>query len=96
MARASRKDRRVLVRWVVSTLMELAGEVPLHANLSMGGGGVILRTGASENPKSQDVALMSVSGGLFYSVNSLFFVIFVIWQEGLDVGIPIEIRAESA
>ena len=41
MARASRNDRRVLVRGVVSTLMLLAVEVPMHATLSMGVGGVI-------------------------------------------------------
>ena len=39
--RASRNDQRVLVRGVVSTLMLLAGEVPMHATVSMGGGGVI-------------------------------------------------------
>ena len=39
MARASHNDRRVLVRGVVSTLMLLAGEVPMHATVSMVGGG---------------------------------------------------------
>ena len=35
-----------------------------HATVSMGGGGrrLLLRTGVSSDPTSQDVALMSVSG----------------------------------
>ena len=62
MARARRGDRCVLVRGVVSTLTVLAVEVLLHATVSMGGGGLLVRTGASSDPTSQDVALMSVSG----------------------------------
>ena len=62
MARACRGDRRVLVRGVVSTLMLLSGEVLMHDNMSMGWGGVLVKTGASANPTSQDVLLMSVSG----------------------------------
>ena len=82
MVRARRDDRCVLVRGVVSTLMVLAGEVPLRATVSMGGrGGLLLRTGASSDQTSQDVALMSVLGGLFSSANCLFFVIFMIWRE---------------
>ena len=96
MARFSRNDWRVLVLGVVSTLMVLAGEVPLHATVSMGEGGGLLRTGALANPTLQDVALMSVSGGLLFSVNCLIFVIFVIAWEGFDVGIPTETRANSA
>ena len=42
--------------------MVLAGEVPLHATVSMGGGGLGARTGALADPKLQDVAWMSVSG----------------------------------
>ena len=61
MARASCNDQRVLVRMVVSTLMILAGEVPLRATVSMGGEEVIVKTGASADPTSQDVAMMSVS-----------------------------------
>ena len=56
------------------------------------GGGLLVRTGASADPTSQDVALMSVSGGLFSSVNCL---VFVIAREGFDVGIPTETRAKS-
>ena len=93
MERASCNDRRVLLRGVVITLMVIAGEVPLRATVSMGGGILLLRTGASENSMLQDVALMSVSGGLFLSVNCL---IFVIAREGFDVGIPTETRAKSA
>ena len=62
MTRGRRGDRCVLVRGVVSTIMVLAGEVPLHATLSMGGEGLLLRTGEFANPTSQDVALMSISG----------------------------------
>ena len=47
--------------------MLLAGEVLMHANMSMGGGGLLVKTGSSANQTSQDVALMSVSGGLFLS-----------------------------
>ena len=88
MARASRNDRRVLVHGVVSTLMVLAGEVPLHDTVRISEGGVLVRTGASNDPRSQDVALMSVSGGLFLSVNCLILVVFVITREGFDLGIP--------
>ena len=81
---------------MVSTLMELAGDVPLCANVSMGGrGGGLASTGASAEPTSQDVALMSVSGGLFSSVNCLIFVIFVIVREGFDIGVPTETQAKS-
>ena len=62
MERYCRGDRCVLVRGVFSTLMVLAGEVPLHATVIIGGGGLLLRKGASSDPTSQDVALMSVSG----------------------------------
>ena len=41
--------------------MVLAGEVPLCATVSMGGGNLEVRTGASADPTSHDVALMSVS-----------------------------------
>ena len=96
MARARRNDRRVLARGVVSTLMVLAGEVPLRATVSMGGGGLLVRTGALSDPTSQDVALVSVSGGLLSPVNFCFFVIFVIWREVFDLGIATETRAKSA
>ena len=88
MARASRNDRRVLVHGVFSTLMVLGGEVPLHDTVSIGGRGVLVRTGASNYLRSQDVALMSVSGGLFLSVNCLILVVFVITREGFDLEIP--------
>ena len=68
--------------------MLLAGEVPLRATVSMGGGGLGVSMGALTDPTFQDAALMSVSGGLFSSVNCLIFVIFVIAQECFDVGIP--------
>ena len=42
--------------------MVLAREVPLHATVSTSTGGLGVRTGASADPTSQDVALMSVSG----------------------------------
>ena len=89
----------VLVHEVVSTLMVLASEVPLCANVSMGVGVLLVRTGASADPKLQYVALMSVSGGLFSSVNCLIFVIFVIFvivREDFNVGIPTETRVNSA
>ena len=61
MVRASCNDRRVLVRGLVSTLMVLAGEVPLCATMSMGGGGGLgVRKGELADLTSQDVALMSV------------------------------------
>ena len=41
--------------------MVLAGEVLLHATVSMGGGGLLVRTGAWADLTLQDVALMSVS-----------------------------------
>ena len=48
---------------VVSTVMVLAGEVLLHATVSMGGGGgLLVRTVALANLTSQDVALISVLG----------------------------------
>ena len=56
MARARRGDRRVLVCGVASTVMVLAGEMSLRANVSMGGGVLLVRTGASDNPMLQDVA----------------------------------------
>ena len=96
MERASRNDWFILVRGVVKTLMVLAGEVPLHATVSMGGGGgLLLRTGASAATTSQYVALISVSGGLLLSVNCLIFVIFVIAREGFYLGIPAETRSKS-
>ena len=42
--------------------MVLAGKVPLHATVSVGGRGLLARTGASADPMSQDFALMSISG----------------------------------
>ena len=45
MVRACRGDWCVLVREVVSTLMVQAGEVLLHATVSMGGGGVVSKDG---------------------------------------------------
>ena len=96
MERASRNDWFILVRGVVKTLMVLAGEVLLHATVSMGGGGLLLRTGALADPTLQDVALMYVSGGLLSPVNCLIFMIFLISQEGFDVGIPTETREKSA
>ena len=42
--------------------MVLAGEVPLHATVSMVWGGLLVRTGALSDPTLQDVILMSVSG----------------------------------
>ena len=42
--------------------MVLAGEVPLRATVSMGGGWLLVRTGALADPTSQDVTLISVSG----------------------------------
>ena len=62
MARARRGDWRVLVHGVVSTLMVLAGEVPLRDTVSMDGGGLLVRAVASADPTLQDVASMSVSG----------------------------------
>ena len=59
---ACRGNRRVLMRGVVRTIMVLAGEVPLHATVSMVWGGLLVRTGASSDPTLQDVVLMSVSG----------------------------------
>ena len=44
MARARRGDWCFLVRGVVSTLMVLSGEVPLRANVRMGGGGLVVST----------------------------------------------------
>ena len=57
---------------------------------------MLVRMGASKDPRSQDVALMSVSGGLFLSVNCLILVVFVITREGFDLGIPTETQAKSA
>ena len=62
MARARRGDWCVLVHGVVNTLMVIAGEVPLRATLSMGGGGLLVRTGTFADPTLQDIALMSVLG----------------------------------
>ena len=61
MVRARRGDQCVLMRGVVSTLMVLAGEVLLHDTVSMSGGGLLVRIGASADLMLQDVALMSVS-----------------------------------
>ena len=47
MSRASHNYRRFLVRGVVSTIMVLPGEEPLHATVSIGGvGGLLSSTGA--------------------------------------------------
>ena len=62
MVRARLNNRYVLVRGVVSTLMVLAGEVPLSATVSMGWGGLLVSTGASAYPTLQDFSLMSVFG----------------------------------
>ena len=99
MARTSCNDWRVLVRGVVNTLMVLVGGVPLHATLSMGGRGFLVSTGAFADLMLQDVALMSVLGGLSSSFNCLTFVIFVtfvIAREGFGLGIPTKTRANSA
>ena len=42
--------------------MVLAGEVPLRATVSMGGGVLLVSTGTLVDLTSQDVALMSVLG----------------------------------